>query len=87
LGCSLALNLPYIFDKFAESQDIIGWDNFAVGMVLTKLLPIQSSYSIASKSSANATRWILGLVVQLLQVKHTQWILNAFSFMIAPQGH
>jgi hypothetical protein len=72
--CLLALNLPYIFHEFAELQDIIGWDNFAVGMVSKKLLPIQSSYSIKSKSSAHATQWISGLIMHLLQVTHTQWI-------------
>jgi hypothetical protein len=74
LECSLALNLPYIFHEFAESQDVIGWNNFAVGMVSIKCLLIQSSYLIKSKSSAHATRWILGLITQLLQVTHTQWI-------------
>jgi hypothetical protein len=45
-----------------------------MGMVSTKLLPIQSLHLIKSKSSANATRWITGLITQLLQVVHTQWI-------------
>jgi hypothetical protein len=74
LECLLALNLTYIFHKITESQDVIGWDNFAVGMVSIKLLPIQSSYLIKSISSAHAMRWISGLIMQLLQVTHTQWI-------------
>ncbi len=45
-----------------------------MGMVSTKLLPIQSLHLIESKSSANAMRWITGLITQLLQVVHTQWI-------------
>ena len=45
-----------------------------MGMVSTKLLPIQSLHLIESKSSANATRWITGLIAQLLQVVHAQWI-------------
>jgi hypothetical protein len=40
--CSLALNLPHIIQEFAKSQDVIGWDNFAAGMVSNKLLLIQS---------------------------------------------
>jgi hypothetical protein len=69
-----ALNLPHIIQEFAESQDIIGWGNFVMGMVSSKLLPIQSDYLLNSKSSSCATHWILGLITQLLQVTHTQWI-------------
>jgi hypothetical protein len=72
--CSTALNLPHIIQEFAESQDIIGWDNFVKGKVSSKLLPIQSDYLLNSKSSSCATRWITGLNTQLLQVTHTQWI-------------
>jgi hypothetical protein len=55
-------------------QDIIGWDKFVMGMVSSKLLPIQSDYLLNSKSSSCSTRWISGLITQLLQVTHTQWI-------------
>ncbi len=72
--CLLSLQLPYVYQEFATSQDIIGWDKFVMGMVLTKLLPIQSSHSVESNSSARATRWITGFITQLLQVVHTQWI-------------
>jgi hypothetical protein len=57
-----------------ESQDIIGWDNFGMDMVSSKLLPIQSDFLLHSKSSFRATRWISGLITKLLQVTHTQWI-------------
>jgi hypothetical protein len=72
--CSKALNLPQIIHEFTELQDIIGWDNFVMGMVSSKLLPIQSAYLCNSKSSSGATQWISGLITQLLQVTHTQWI-------------
>jgi hypothetical protein len=45
-----------------------------MGMVSTKLLPIQSACPYSSRSSSNATRWISGLITQLLQVTHVQWI-------------
>jgi hypothetical protein len=70
----MALNLPHIIQEFAELQDVIGWDNFIMGMVFLKLLLIQSAHSLNSKSSSCATRWISGLITQLLQVTHTQWI-------------
>jgi hypothetical protein len=70
----LALNLPHSFQEFAKSQDVIGWDNFVVGMVSSKLLQIQSLHLTKSNSSFHATRWITGFITQLLQVTHTQWI-------------
>jgi hypothetical protein len=44
VACSMELNLPPIIHEFAVSQDIIGWDNFIMGMVSSKLLPIQNTY-------------------------------------------
>ncbi len=55
-------NLPHILQDFVVSQDVIGWDNFVIGMVSSKLLPIQSAYSYNSRSSSHATRWISGLI-------------------------
>ncbi len=72
--CSMALNMPHIIQEFAVLQDVIGWDSFVMGMVSLKLLPIQSAHSLTSSSSPKATRWISGLITQLLQVTHTQWI-------------
>jgi hypothetical protein len=74
LECLDNLNLPHIFRDHAASQDIIGWDGFVTGMVSHKLLPIQCTVLHSSRSSSNATWWISGLITQLLQVTHTQWI-------------
>jgi hypothetical protein len=72
--CLVALNIPHIIQEFAMSQDIIGCDNFVMGMILSQLLPIQSAYFHNSNASSHPTRWISGLITQLLQVTHTQWI-------------
>jgi hypothetical protein len=77
LKCALDLNLPRIFHEFATSHNTIGWDHFMMGMISTKLLPIQSSHIVESSSSASAIRWISGLITQLLQVVHTQWIYQS----------
>jgi hypothetical protein len=45
-----------------------------MGMISNKLLAIQSSHFHTSGKSYRATRWITGLITQLLQVAHTQWI-------------
>ncbi len=74
LKCLVDLNLPHILQEFAVLQDVIGWDGFAMGMVSTKLLPIQSAYFYSSRSSSNAMQWIYGLITQLLKVTHTQWL-------------
>jgi hypothetical protein len=70
----VALNLPHIIQEFAASQDVIGWDIFIMGMILSQLLPIQSAHFHNSNASSCATWWISGLITQLLQVIHTQWI-------------
>jgi hypothetical protein len=74
IECSDNLNLPQIVRDYAISQDVIGWDNFATGMISSKLLPIQSAYNHINGASSHATWWISDLVTQLLQVTHTQWI-------------
>jgi hypothetical protein len=74
LRCMVELNLPHILQEFALSQDVRGWDGFVPGMVSRKLLSIQSAFSHSSQSSSNAMRLISGLITQLLQVTHTQWI-------------
>jgi hypothetical protein len=76
LECATDLNLPPAYRKYAASQDIIGWDGFATGMVSSKLLPLQSAIAHNSKLSSNATRWTSGFITQLLQVTHTQWIYH-----------
>jgi hypothetical protein len=68
------LNLPDIFREYAASQDMIGWDNFIMGMISHKLLDIQSAYFHTAGESYWATRWIAGLITHLLQVTNTQWI-------------
>jgi hypothetical protein len=74
LECATDLNLPPVYREYAASQDVIGWDGYAMGMISNKLLPLQSAIGHDSKSSSNATCWISGFITQLLQVTHTQWI-------------
>ncbi len=74
LECPNSLDLPLIFRKYAAAQDAIGWDNFVMGMISHKLLAIQSAHFHTTGKSYLVTRWIVGLITQLLQVTHTQWI-------------
>ena len=68
------LDLPPTFREYTAAQDAIGWDNFVMGMTSHKLLAIQSAHFHTAGKSYLATRWITGLITQLLQVTHTQWI-------------
>jgi len=72
--CSKELGLPHIIQEFAASQEVIGWDGFIMGMVSSNLLSIQSAYLLQCNSSYQAARWISGVITQLLQVTHSQWI-------------
>jgi hypothetical protein len=69
-----AEDLPLIVREFAIFQDKIGWGNFIVGMISTKLLCIQDSYLRVRGSAWSSERWAMGLIMQLLQVTHRQWI-------------
>jgi hypothetical protein len=60
--------------EFAISQDKIGWGNYIVGMVTTKLLSIQDLYLWVRGSTWSSEKWATGLITQLLQVAHGQWI-------------
>jgi hypothetical protein len=72
VGC--AGNLPPIIQEFATLQDRIGWGNFMMGMISTKLLCIQDSYLRMRGSARSSEKWVTGLITQLLQVMHGQWI-------------
>ena len=66
LKCADCLDLPPILCEYAATQDAIGWDNFVMGMVSHKLLAIQSAHFHTAGKSYCATRWIAGLITQLL---------------------
>ncbi len=64
--CSKVLGLHNIIQEFAASQDVIGWDGFIMGMVSSKLLPIQSAYLLQCNYSYQVERWISVVITQLL---------------------
>ena len=45
-----------------------------MGMISTKLLGIQDSYLRVRGSARSSEKWATGLITQLLQVTHGQWI-------------
>ncbi len=73
LESTTELELPPIMQELAISQDIIGWDRFMMGMVLRQFVNFQSANLLRCNTS-QSTSWIVGLITQLLQVTHSQWI-------------
>ena len=67
-------HLSQCFHLFAQSQDIIGWDQFMMGMVATELVDLQTLYSMVSDSCLSATTWSRTLITKLLEITHGQWI-------------
>jgi hypothetical protein len=71
--------LPREFLRFASSHDIIGWDNFLLGMVSMHLQPIQYSHLLALASMLNVDDWMSQFIGKLLHLKHGQWIYRNIS--------
>jgi len=74
LDCAISLDLPPILHDLARSQDIIGWDLYMVGMLSTQMSAVQSVYLLQHQSASPVSKWLSGLITQLLQVTHGQWI-------------
>jgi hypothetical protein len=65
--------------RFAASQDMIGWDNFLLGMVSMHIRPIQYSHLLASASMMNVDDWMGQFIGKLLHLTHGQWIYRNIS--------
>jgi hypothetical protein len=65
---------PIVIQDFALSQDKIGWGNFKMGMISSKLISIQKSHLRLYMPHQLPEKWAAGLITQLLQVTHAQWI-------------
>jgi hypothetical protein len=65
---------PSIVQEFAILQDRNRWGNFMVGMISAKLFCIQDSYLRVRGLVRSSERWAKGLITQLLQITHGQWI-------------
>ena len=73
-ACAISLGLPPFMHELARSQDIIGWDLFMMGMLSTHMADVQSAYLLQHRSARPASKWTSGLITQLLQITHLQWI-------------
>ena len=72
---------------FAYAQDLIGWDNFMIGMVSYHVRAIQLSHLLASPTLMTVDDWMKQLIVQLLHITHGQWIYRNISKYHDTLGH
>jgi hypothetical protein len=69
-----AAGFPTVIQDIAASQDKIGWGNFMMGMISSKLISIQESHLWLCAPYQLAKKWATGLITQLLQITHAQLI-------------
>ena len=66
LKCAIILEFPPVMQNLARSQDIIGWDLFMMGMLSKQMAAVQSVYLLQHHYSRLVSKWLLGLITQLL---------------------
>jgi hypothetical protein len=71
--------LPREFLRFTSSEDIIGWDNFLLGMVSMYMRLNQYSHLLVSSSMINVDNWMSQFIGKLLHLTHSQWIYRNIS--------
>jgi hypothetical protein len=71
--------LPVHLQQFAFAQDLIGWDNFMLGMVSSHLRAIQHSHLVGAPSVLTADDWMRQLINKLFHITHRQWIYRNIS--------
>ncbi len=87
LKCAISLDLPLMLHTLARSQDVIRWDCYLMGMLSTQVAIVLSAYLLQHQLTRPVTSWISGLITQLLQVTHFQWIYGVSWYMIDLQAH
>jgi len=58
----------------AETQTKIGWLNFTEGKLALQWQELQTAHYERIRSDKSAKKWTRGLVMELLQLTHSQWV-------------
>jgi len=67
--------------------DLLGWQNFIEGRILTYMVQLQREYLVNRETWRTAETWARGLIEQLLRITHRQWLLrNALLHYKLPDG-
>jgi hypothetical protein len=74
------------FQRMAMDQDEIGWRRFMEGMVTKDLLEIQNTYSAIKGSNVSPKQWTIGVIINLLETTHGQWLYRCVQVHDRTQG-
>ena len=69
---------PPRFRQMALSQDKIGWRRLLEGMISTEIAIIQRQYIAVNGSRMSLDKWCSGLITQLLEITHGQWLYRNY---------
>jgi hypothetical protein len=69
---------PPRFRPMALSQDKIGWRRFLEGMISKEITNIQQQYYAVNGSRMSLKKWCSGLITQLLEITHGQWLYRNY---------
>jgi hypothetical protein len=71
-------NAPPQFQALGHSQDTIGWQRFLEGMILKEIVALQQQFYTVNSSQMSLVKWSSGLITQLLEITHGQWVYQNF---------
>jgi hypothetical protein len=69
---------PPRFRHMAVSQDMIGWRRFLERMISMEITNIQRQYIAANGLRMSLDKWCTGLITQLLEITHGQWLYQNY---------
>eukprot|EP00956_Cyclotella_meneghiniana_P045869 scaffold388458_cov96-Cyclotella_meneghiniana.AAC.2 len=72
-------DVPPEYYKFVYEQQLIGWDNFMLGIITSTLRPLQHCHLLGSSSLLTVDDWLTQLINKLLHITHGQWIYRNIS--------
>jgi hypothetical protein len=71
-------NVPPQFQTFGQLQDVIGWRRFLEGMISKEIVVLQQQFYAVNGSWMSLDKWSSGLITQLLEITHGQWLYRNF---------
>jgi hypothetical protein len=71
-------NTPPQFQALGHLQDIFGWRQFLEGMISKEIVALQQQFYAVNGSQMSLDKWSTGLITQLLEITHGQWLYQYF---------
>jgi hypothetical protein len=73
-------NIPPKFQALGHSHDTIGWRRFLEGMISKEIVALQQQFYAVNGPQMSLDKWSSGLITQLLEITHSQWLY--WNFMV-----